>query len=65
VLQLSEGNVAHAAVQADLVIDEYHGSIFTRETLGKLVCGHQPSSKTSQGGFGLLSANIAMRFLRK
>ncbi len=52
VLQLSDGNVTHPAVQADLVIDEYHGSILTRETLGKLVCGHRPSSKTSHDGFG-------------
>jgi hypothetical protein len=29
--QLSEGNVTHSAVQADLVIDEYHGGIFTRD----------------------------------
>ena len=31
VLQLSEGNVTHSAVQADLVIDEYHGGTFTRD----------------------------------
>jgi hypothetical protein len=66
VLQLSDGNVTHPAVQADLVIDEYHGSIFTRETLGKLVCGHRPSSKTSHDGFGLLSVEIAKtRHLRE
>ena len=41
-LQLSQGNVTHPAIQADLVIDEHHGSVFTRETLGKFVCGHGP-----------------------
>jgi len=33
VLQLRDGNVTHPVVQANLVIDKYNGSIFTRETL--------------------------------
>ena len=66
VLQLTKKDVTHPAVQADLVIDEYNGSIFAREALGKLICGHRSSSKISQAVSVLLSAGIAKtRHLRE